>query len=117
MKTAWLDQRRPHGALPAWLIPDSGYRIDPAPLAGKKRRERLALSRINPLADEIVARSDGVVADPKSLKIALLRLLTQSDLRVNLGMAGKTLVQGSFSLDQMGKRYEDLFVRLLEDKP
>jgi len=43
-------------------------------------------------------------------------MLAQPDLRVNLGTAGKALVEGAFSLDQMGKRYEDLFLRLLERK-
>ncbi len=76
-------------------------------------------TRVEGVDEVIVDGENGLLlppADPESLKIALLRLLAQSDLRVNLGMAGKTLVQGSFSLDQMGKRYEDLFVRLLEDK-
>ena len=53
-------------------------------------------------------------ADAESLKIAMLRLLAQPDLRVNLGSAGRALVEDAFSLDQMGKRYEDLFLSLLE---
>jgi L-malate glycosyltransferase len=77
-------------------------------------------TRVEGVEEVIVDGENGLLlppADPESLKIALLRLLAQPDLRVNLGTAGNTLVQGGFSLDQMGKRYEDLFVSLLEDKP
>ena len=55
--------------------------------------------------------------DPEALQNALQRMLAQPDLRVNLGAAGRSLVQGTFRLEQMCRRYESLFVRLLERNP
>jgi glycosyltransferase involved in cell wall biosynthesis len=76
-------------------------------------------TRVEGVEEVIVDGENGLLlppADPEALKIALLRLLAQSDLRENLGAAGLTLVQRTFSLDRMGKRYEDLFLQLLECK-
>jgi glycosyltransferase involved in cell wall biosynthesis len=73
--------------------------------------------RVEGVEEVIVDGSNGLLlppGDPEALKFALQRLLAQPDLRVNLGAAGKTLVQEAFRLDQMGRRYEGLFLRLLE---
>ena len=76
-------------------------------------------TRVEGVEEMIVDGENGLLAQPadtKSLKTGLLRMLAQPDLRVNLGTAGRATVESSFSLDQMGIRYEDLFLRLLERK-
>jgi glycosyltransferase involved in cell wall biosynthesis len=74
-------------------------------------------TRVEGVEEIIVDGSNGLLlppGDPKALQFALQRMLAQPDLRVNLGAAGKTLVKGTFRLDQMGRRYEGLFLQLLE---
>jgi glycosyltransferase involved in cell wall biosynthesis len=74
-------------------------------------------TRVEGVEEIIVDGSNGLLlppGDPEALQFALQRMLAQPDLRVNLGTAGKTLVQGTFRLDQMGRKYESLFLRLLE---
>jgi glycosyltransferase involved in cell wall biosynthesis len=76
-------------------------------------------TRVEGVEEMIVDGENGLLvqpADSESLKTGLMRLLAHLDLRVNLGTAGRALVESSFSLEQMGKRYEDLFLRLLERK-
>jgi glycosyltransferase involved in cell wall biosynthesis len=77
-------------------------------------------TRVEGVEEIIVDGENGLLlppADPEALKIALQRLLVQPDLRVNLGTAGRALVETAFSLDKMGERYEELFLRLLERNP
>jgi glycosyltransferase involved in cell wall biosynthesis len=76
-------------------------------------------TRVEGVEEMIVDGENGLLvqpADSESLKTGLMRLLAHLDLRVNLGTAGRALVESSFSLDQMGERYEDLFLRLVERK-
>jgi glycosyltransferase involved in cell wall biosynthesis len=76
-------------------------------------------TQVEGVEEMIVDGENGLLAPPadvEALKTGLLRMLAQPDLRVNLGAAGRATVQSSFSLDQMGERYEDLFLRLLERK-
>jgi glycosyltransferase involved in cell wall biosynthesis len=76
-------------------------------------------TRVEGVEEIIVDGENGLLVPPtdcESLKIAVLGMLAHPDLRVNLGAAGRALVESAYSLDQMGKRYEDLFLRLLESK-
>jgi glycosyltransferase involved in cell wall biosynthesis len=76
-------------------------------------------TQVQGVEEMIVDGENGLLAPPadvEALKTGLLRMLAHPDLRVNLGAAGRATVQSSFSLDQMGERYEDLFLRLLERK-
>ena len=63
-------------------------------------------TRVEGVEEMIVDGENGLLvqpADGESLKTGLLRMLAQPDLRVNLGTAGRALVESSFSLDQMGR--------------
>jgi len=46
--------------------------------------------------------------DPQSMAAALLKLLTEPDLRREMGVNGKARVETEFSVNRMVRRYEDL---------
>lgn len=51
--------------------------------------------------------------DPVAVKDALLRILTDNQMRRDFGSESRKIAFESYSLDQCAKKYEDLFLRLL----
>jgi glycosyltransferase involved in cell wall biosynthesis len=54
------------------------------------------------------------VDDPRALAEAMGRLAQEPDYGRKLGASGRKRVEGEFSFEQMARRYEALYVRLLE---
>ena len=74
-------------------------------------------SQVDGVLEIIVHNQTGLLVPPAeadALSQAILRLLGEPELRVNLSAQGKALVEKEFTQDQMCTRYRNLFENLLE---
>lgn len=68
------------------------------------------------IRDVITHEQNGILielGDWKALKDAMLKILTNKELKCNYGKASRKIVEESYSMTQCVGRYQDLFLRLI----
>jgi glycosyltransferase involved in cell wall biosynthesis len=68
---------------------------------------------------ELLTKDRGIVVpvgDENALALAMEHLLKQGNLRVQIGEAGRSFALDNFTVEQMRRRYEDLYTKLLDRK-
>jgi len=68
---------------------------------------------------ELLTEDRGIlvpVGDENALALAMEHLLKQGNLRVQMGEAGRSFALENFTVEQMRRRYEDLYTKLLDRK-
>ena len=68
---------------------------------------------------ELVSEQTGTLINPRNeneFAAAIVRFLSDAGLRRGLGASARRFVEQNFGLDQVRRRYEDLYVSLLDRK-
>ena len=68
---------------------------------------------------ELVSEQTGTLINPRNeneFAAAIVRFLSDAGLRRDLGASARRFVEQNFGLDQVRRRYEDLYVSLLDRK-
>lgn len=76
----------------------------------------VVVSQVGGISEVIEDGINGLLVPPSdsaALGSSIIRLLSNPGLRVELGVAAKSLVEHEYTLDQMGNKYQSLFHKLL----
>jgi glycosyltransferase involved in cell wall biosynthesis len=85
-------------------------------LEGLAAKKAVVASRVGAVPKVILHESTGLLVEPMDvdgLQHAILRLLTNRELRQQLGEAGHAFVQSNFSVETMADQYLDVYHSLL----
>jgi len=77
----------------------------------------VVVTRVGGISEVIEDGKNGVIVPPSdadALGSAVLRLLSNSEIREKLGASARALVEKEYNLDTMGKKYNDLFHKLIK---
>ena len=101
------------------VVPSRQEGLGVAALEAMARARPVLAFAVGGLAEAVVHEGTGLLVAPEdvgALRVALLRLLTDADLRKRLGAAGPARVAKAFSAEAMVRAYEALYLEVIRER-